>query len=194
MLDNLEQIPAVGPALAELLAASPRLAILATSRAPLHLMGEQIYPVPPLALPTRRTTVGGASELPPLDALARTEAVRLFVERAAAASGDFELTEGNAAAVAAICERVNGLPLAIELAAARSRVLMPAELLARLSPQLPLLAGGPADQPPRLRSMAMPSPGPMISSPPPSSGSSAVSPSSSGASLWRPRSTSGAQR
>jgi excisionase family DNA binding protein len=154
VLDNLEQIPEAGPALAELLATSPRLAILATSRAPLHLMGEQIYPVPPLALPTHRTTVGGASELPPLEALAGSEAIQLFVERAAAASGDFELTDGNAAAVATICERVNGLPLAIELAAARSRVLMPAELLARLSPQLALLAGGPADQPPRLRSMS----------------------------------------
>ena len=153
VLDNLEQIPEAGPALAELLATCPLLAILATSRAPLHLAGEQVFPVPPLALPMHRTTVGGASELPPLEVLVKTEAVQLFVERAAAASGDFDLTEGNAPAVAAICERVNGLPLAIELAAARSRVLMPTDLLARLSPQLPLLAGGPADQPARLRSM-----------------------------------------
>ena len=97
--------------------------------------------MPPLALPSRRATVGGATELPPLDQLARTEAVQLFVERATAASADFTLTAENAPAVAAICERVDGLPLAIELAAARSRVLMPADLLARLSPQLPLLGG-----------------------------------------------------
>ena len=153
VLDNLEQIPEAAPELGELLTTSPRLTILATSRAPLRLAGERVYPVPPLTLPTRRATLAGASELPPVDALARTEAVQLFVERAAAASGAFELTEGNAAAVAAICKRVDGLPLAIELAAARSRVLMPADLLSRLSPQLPLLAGGPADQPPRLRSM-----------------------------------------
>jgi predicted ATPase len=154
VLDNLEQIPDASPALGDLLGACPRLTIFATSRAPLRLAGERVYPVPPLTLPTRRTMVGGPSALPPLEQLARTEAVQLFVERATAASGDFDLTAGNAPAVAAICERVDGLPLAIELAAARSRVLMPADLLARLSPQLPLLAGGPADQPPRLRSMS----------------------------------------
>jgi excisionase family DNA binding protein len=153
VLDNLEQIPDAGLALGDLLGACLRLTVLATSRAPLRLVGERVYPVLPLALPPRRTTVGGAVALPPLDALARTEAVQLFVERAAAATGDFELTAGNALAVAAICERVDELPLAIELAAARSRVLMPADLLARLTPQLPLLAGGPADQPKRLRSM-----------------------------------------
>ena len=163
VLDNLEQILDAGPALGDLLGACPRLTILATSRAPLRLAGERVFPVPPLACQRAARRVGGASELPPLDQLARTEAVQLFVERAAAASGDFDLTAGNAPAVAAICERVDGLPLAIELAAARSRVLMPADLLARLSPQLPLLAGGPADQPPRLRSMAMPSPGPTTS-------------------------------
>jgi excisionase family DNA binding protein len=154
VLDNLEQIIDAAPALAALLGATSRLTVLATSRAPLHLAGERVYPVPPLALPSRRTLVAGASDLPPLDQLARTEAVQLFVERATEASADFHLTPGNAPAVAAICERVDGLPLAIELAAARSRVLMPADLLARLSPQLPLLSGGPADQPPRLRSMA----------------------------------------
>ena len=153
VLDNLEQIPDAAPALGDLLGESPGLTILATSRAPLRLASERVYPVPPLALPPRRAVVGGAGELPPLDALARTEAIQLFVERATAASGDFDLTKENAPAVAAICEQVDGLPLAIELAAARSRVLMPADLLARLSPQLPLLAGGPADQPPRLRSM-----------------------------------------
>ena len=153
VLDNLEQIPEAAPALGGLLATCPRLTILATSRAPLHLTGERVYPVPPLLLPSRRATVPGASELPPLEALARTESVQLFVERAVAASAHFRLTVENAPSVAAICERVDGLPLAIELAAARSRVLMPADLLARLSPQLPLLVGGPADQPPRLRSM-----------------------------------------
>src|SRR5688500_5152380 len=153
VLDNLEQIPEASPALGDLLAACPRLTVLATSRAPLRLAGERVYPVPPLALPSRRATVGGASELPPLDQLARTESVQLFVERATASSADFAMTAENAQAIAAICERVDGLPLAIELAAARSRVLMPADLLDRLSPQLPLLAGGPADQPPRLRSM-----------------------------------------
>jgi excisionase family DNA binding protein len=154
VLDNLEQVPGAAPDLGDLLAMCPRLTVLATSRAPLRLAGERVYPVPPLALPSRRrATVGGASDLPPLDELARTEAVQLFVERATAASAHFKLGAENAPAVAAICERVEGLPLAIELAAARSRVLMPAELLNRLTPQLPLLAGGPADQPPRLRSM-----------------------------------------
>ena len=137
VLDNLEQITDAGPALGGLLGACPRLTILTTSRAPLRLAGERVYPVPPLALPPRRATVGGASELPLLDQVARSEAVQLFVERAAAASADFDLTAENALAVATICERVDGLPLAIELAAARSRVLVPADLLARLSPQLP---------------------------------------------------------
>ena len=154
VLDNLEQVLEAGPALGQLLATCPRLTILATSRAPLRLGSERVYHVPPLALPLRRTAVGGATELPSYEQLVRTEAIQLFVERATAASGDFGLTSENADDVAAICERVNGLPLAIELAAARSRVLMPADLLARLSPQLPLLTGGPADQPPRLRSMA----------------------------------------
>jgi excisionase family DNA binding protein len=153
VLDNLEQVSGAAPALGDLLAQCPRLTILATSRSPLHLAGERVYPVPPLALPPRRATVGGVSDLPPLDTLARTEAVQLFVERTTAASADFTLTAENAPDIAAICERVDGLPLAIELAAARSRILTAADLLNRLSPQLPLLAGGPADQPPRLRSM-----------------------------------------
>jgi excisionase family DNA binding protein len=154
VLDNLEQVTAAGPALGELLAACPRLRLLITSRAPLRLSAEQVYPVPPLALPGYRPTVHGASLLPPLEELGQIDAIRLFVARAQAVRDDFTLAAENASAVAAVCERVNGLPLAIELAAVRTRVLTPSDLLARLSPQLPLLSGGPADQPARLRSMA----------------------------------------
>lgn len=153
ILDNVEQVTGAGPALNDLLCACPQLTIVVTSRAPLRLSGEQVYAVPPLALPPRSVTVSGAATLPPPDQLAEVEAIQLFVVRAAAAAADFKLTTENAAAVAAICERTEGLPLAIELAAARTRALTPTDMLTRLSPQLPLLTGGPSDQPPRLRSM-----------------------------------------
>ena len=154
LLDNVEQVTAAAPALGELLRACPRLTILVTSRAPLRLSGERVVRVPPLALPQRSMATGESGDVPPVDHLAAVEAIQLFVERAQAASADFMLTPENAATIVALCERVDGLPLAIELAAARTRALTPADLLARLSSQLPVLTGGPADQPPRLRSMS----------------------------------------
>ena len=149
VLDNLEQVLAAAPRVAALLAACPRLTILATSRAPLRVSGERTFDVPPLALPGRAE----GSSAPLLADLARAEAVRLFVERAQAARSDFALTEANAAAVAEVCQRLDGLPLAIELAAARVGALPPAALLARLEKRLPLLTEGPRDAPQRLRTM-----------------------------------------
>ena len=144
VLDNLEQVTDIGPALRDVLTSCPNLTLLLTSRSPLHVPGERIFPVSPLALPAPRATTGGVVE---------SEAVELFVDRARAASVTFALTAENAGAVRAICQRTDGLPLAIELAAARTRVLAPADLLARLSAQLPLLTGGPRNQPARLRTM-----------------------------------------
>ena len=149
VLDNFEQLVAGAPLVTDLLGACPRLTVLVTSRALLGVSGERTYPVPPLGLPA--ALPGGAAV--PLDALATSEAVRLFVERAQAVRPDFDLTQSNAAAAAAICQRLDGLPLAIELAAARVRHLPPSELLARLAHRLPLLTGGPRDQPVRLQTM-----------------------------------------
>ena len=153
LLDNLEQVTAAGPHLAELLTDCPHLTLLITSRTPLRISGERIVEVPPLGLPATPGRSSEAVELRPLADVAAAEAVRLFVERAVVATGEFALTESNAQAVSAICARVGGLPLAIELAAARVRVLSPAELLARLARPLPVLADGPQDQPVRLRTM-----------------------------------------
>ena len=147
VLDNFEHLVAAAPVVSELLAACPQLTVLVTSRAVLHLSGEHDYLVPPLQLPDL-TCKRDAKEI------AQSEAVRLFVARAAAAQSDFVLTEANALAVASICHQLDGLPLAIELAAARSRVLSPPALLARLEPRLPFLTGGPRDQPDRLRTMS----------------------------------------
>ena len=146
VLDNLEHVLPAGAFVAELLAACPDLTVLATSRATLGVSGEQRFPVPPLALPDPAVpaTAAGASQ---------ADAVRLFVHRAQSARPDFALTDANADAVAAICRRLDGLPLAIELAAARIPVLPPHALLARLEPRLPLLTGGPRDAPVRLRTM-----------------------------------------
>ena len=120
--------------------------MLVTSREALRLRGEREFAVPPLALPDR-------SRLEPLDQLTRYEAVRLFVERAQAVKPGFAITDGNAAAVAEICHRLDGLPLAIELAAARVNVLSPQALLARLERRLPLLTGGPRDVPARQQTL-----------------------------------------
>ena len=150
VLDNLEQVPAAAPHIAQLLVACPRLTVLATSRAPLHVSGERTFVVPPLALPAASTRPAGSRSL---KELARADAVRLFVERAQAARADFALTDANAEAVVAICRKLDGLPLAIELAAARLGALPPASRLARLQRQLPLLVGGPLDAPPRLQTM-----------------------------------------
>ena len=146
VLDNLEQVIAAAPEIAALLAETTALTILATSRVPLRIAGEQEYLVPPLALPD--TTSPSAADLRDVPAVA------LFVERAQTVRAGFALDDGNAAAVADVCRRLDGLPLAIELAAARSKVLSPPALLARLSPGLELLTGGPRDQPARLQTMA----------------------------------------
>jgi non-specific serine/threonine protein kinase len=147
VLDNLEQVLPAAPAIAGLLAACPNLTILATSRAPLSISGERAFHVPPLTLPE-----GAASE-PALADLVDVEAVGLFVERAQAAQAEFVLTQQNAGAVTEICRRLDGLPLAIELAAARVRMLPPQALLARLDRQLSLLTSGARDVPQRLRTM-----------------------------------------
>lgn len=146
ILDNFEHVLPAAPLVADLLEACPALKVLATSRVALHLTGEQLYPVPPLALPD----ADGALSL---DALAQIEAVRLFVERARAVHPAFALCEPNAAAVVAIVRRLDGLPLAVELAAAWVRVLPPAALLARLDRRLPLLADGAHDRPNRQRTL-----------------------------------------
>ena len=150
VLDNFEHVLAAGPAVADLLGRCPRLAVVVTSRAPLGVYGERDYPVPSLGLPDDPTDAH--HPLPPT-AIEQADAVRLFVDRVQAVRPDFALTEANAAAVAAICRHLDGLPLAIELAAARTRHFAPAALLARLERRLPLLTGGPRDQPPRLRTM-----------------------------------------
>ncbi len=140
VLDNLEQLPAAGSVVAGLLAASPGLRVLATSRAPLHVRAEHEFHVAPLQLPD-------PTELASLDDLGEVEAVKLFVDRARAIDSAFALTSDNAVAVSGICARLDGLPLAIELAAARTRLFTPTALLARLDRRLPLLTVGPIDAP-----------------------------------------------
>ena len=146
VLDNLEHLLPASHDVAGLLASFPELKILATSRSPLRLRGEREYPVPPLVLPDLR-------HIPTRAEVAAADAVALFVERAQASSPMFTLTQDNATAIAAICRRLDGLPLALELAAARMRVLTPTELLARLDQALPLLTGGARDLPERQRTM-----------------------------------------
>src|SRR6202007_2197492 len=128
------------PLLAELLNVSPSLKLLVTSRAALHVYHEQEFPVPPLALPDSKS-------LPSLEGIAQSPAIALFVQRAAAVKPNFTLTEDNAAAVAEICARLDGLPLAIELAAARAKLLSPAAMCSRLARRLQLLTGGARDPP-----------------------------------------------
>jgi predicted ATPase/class 3 adenylate cyclase len=145
ILDNLEQALGAAGMIASWLQA-PGVSLLATSRAPLRVTGEREYAVPPLGLPE-------AAHLPTPELLISHEAVALFVERAMAARSDFRLTDANASAVAAIVTRLDGLPLAIELAAARVRLLSPAALLARLSSALGLLTGGSRDLPARQQTL-----------------------------------------
>src|ERR671917_1178288 len=146
VLDNFEQVLEGAADVGELLAVCPKLKVLATSRIPLRLYGEREYPVPPLALPDPRV-------LPPLEVLTQYEAVRLFVERARAVKPDFAVTNESAPAVAEICARLDGLPLAIELAAARVRILPPQKLLQRLSDRLKLLRGGGRNLPVRQQTL-----------------------------------------
>jgi len=141
LLDNFEHLVQAVPTVAELLAVGPNLKILVTSRAALHVYGEYEFPVPPLALPDSRSM--------PLEVLSRCPAVALFVQRAVAAKPDFELNRENAPAVTEICARLDGLPLAIELAAARIKVLSPFSMRTRLTSRLQLLTGGARDMPQR---------------------------------------------
>jgi predicted ATPase/DNA-binding CsgD family transcriptional regulator len=146
LLDNLEQVLAAAPLIADLLAACPLLKVLATSRAPLHLRAEHEFPVAPLALPD-------LTHLPPPDILADTAAVALFVARVRAVRPGFTVTADNAGVIAEICHRLDGLPLALELAAARVKLLPPQALLDRLAHRLALLADGPRDLPARQQTL-----------------------------------------
>jgi predicted ATPase/DNA-binding response OmpR family regulator len=182
LLDNLEQVLGAALLVSELLAAAPRLKVLATSRTPLHIYGEHAFAVPPLALPPttddRRLTideiadkktwrqgdneqidlpvssvVGGRWSVVDLEALKQYTAVALFVDRAQAVQPDFALNAENARAVTEICARLDGLPLAIELAAARIPVLPPQAMATRLSSRLALLIGGARDLPARQQTL-----------------------------------------
>ncbi|HWQ11215.1 MAG TPA: tetratricopeptide repeat protein [Roseiflexaceae bacterium] len=172
VLDNLEQVVDAAPELAALLAAAPGVKALATSRALLHLAGEREYAVPPLELPPiddgrsattdrRRLQIGEESGMADIGrwslVVGQSSAVRLFVERVQAVKPGFQLTQANVAVVAAICARLDGLPLAIELAAARIRLFTPEALLARLSAHsgasLQVLTGGPRDVPARQQTL-----------------------------------------
>ncbi len=144
--DNFEQLVAGAPLVGRLLAAAPHLTVLASSREVLHLSGEQEYPVPPLGVPN-------PSALPPLESLTGYDGVALFIQRARAVQPDFRLDEQNASAVAAICARLDGLPLAIELAAARSKLFGPEAILARLEKSLALLTSSSRDVPERQRTL-----------------------------------------
>jgi predicted ATPase/class 3 adenylate cyclase len=146
VLDNFEHVLPGAWVAERLLGAAPKLRILATSRAPLRLYGEQELPVPPLALPD-------LDDAEQLTLLSRYEAIALFIERARAASPEFALSESNARVVAGICGRLDGLPLAIELAASRIKVLTPQAILSRLLAGPDLLTATPRNLPPRQRTL-----------------------------------------
>ena len=146
VLDNFEQVLDAATDVADLLGSCPRLSVIVTSRAPLRLVGEQELPVPPLGLPD-------LDDLPLGDDLQEYEAVALFAQRARAVDPGFSLTPEVAPTVAAICARLDGLPLAIELAASRLRSLPPSALLERLERRLPLLTGGARNLPERQRTL-----------------------------------------
>lgn len=145
ILDNAERIVAAASLISDVLRACPDVRMLVTSRVPLRVSGERVFLVPPLRVPD------GSEER--MEVLAQIEAVRLFTERAEAVRPGFTITADNAPVVAEICRRLDGLPLAIELAAARIALLSPQALLRRLDRRLPLLTGGPRDLPDRLRTM-----------------------------------------
>jgi predicted ATPase/DNA-binding CsgD family transcriptional regulator/Tfp pilus assembly protein PilF len=150
LLDNFEQVSSAATLLVDLLSSVPDFKVLVTSREPLHVTGEQQFQVPPLALPpTGDSSIAPPAPARPPEDLAAYESVALFVERARAANSDFRLTGANAPVVAQICQRLDGLPLAIELAAARVRHLSPHVVLDRLDRRLRLLTGGPLNAPAR---------------------------------------------
>ncbi|MDQ3862341.1 MAG: tetratricopeptide repeat protein [Actinomycetota bacterium] len=146
VLDNFEQVVDAAPLVGELLSACPGLKVLVTSRTPLRIYGEHEYAVRPLELADPR-------RLPPLERLRQYEAIKLFIERAQAARADFSLTNENAPAVAEICARLDGLPLAIELAAARIKLFSPQAMCSRLGDPLKFLTGGARDLPERQRTL-----------------------------------------
>src|SRR5437879_154271 len=146
VLDNFEHLVQAAPPVAELLAMGPNLKILVTSRSALHVYGEHEFPVPPLALPDSRS-------MPPIEVLSQYPSVALFVQRAMAVKPGFELNRENATAITEVCARLDGLPLAIELAAARIKVLSPASLRTRLVSRLQLLTSGPRDLPQRQQTL-----------------------------------------
>jgi predicted ATPase/DNA-binding CsgD family transcriptional regulator len=145
ILDNFEHLLPAATVVSELFAAAPHIKVLATSREPLHLYGEQEYAVPPLALPDPAQI--------DLQTLADCESVALFMQAARAVRSDFDLTADNAPAIAQLCVRLDGLPLAIELAAARIKLLTPPALLNRLSSRLDTLTGGAQDLPTRQQTL-----------------------------------------
>jgi predicted ATPase/class 3 adenylate cyclase len=146
VLDNFEQVLDAATFVSEVLRAAPRVKIVVTSRAVLHVDGEHEYPVPPMAVPD-------PDHLPGLEALSHYDAVELFCRRAAAAVPSFELTIDNAPAIAAICRALEGLPLALELCAARVKLLAPKEILSRLERSLEFLVGGSRDLPQRQQTL-----------------------------------------
>nr|MBP6392562.1 DUF4062 domain-containing protein [Flavobacteriales bacterium] len=146
LLDNFEHVLEAAPVIARLLERAPGLKVLATSRAPLHLLGEQVYPVPPLREPNDPTRTS-------MQELLATPSVQLFLKRANAGAARIGGIEPEIRAVAALCKRLNGLPLAIELAAAHTKYFSPTALLARMDKALDLLANGPRDLPERQRTM-----------------------------------------
>ncbi|MBA2677455.1 MAG: AAA family ATPase [Ktedonobacteraceae bacterium] len=146
ILDNFEQVASAALQVAELLAVCPKLKVIVTSRTVLHIHGEQEFAVPTLCVPDSR-------HLPDLVILSQYEAVALFIQRAQAALANFQLTPANASEIAEICVRLDGLPLAIELAAARIKVLSPQALLARLCERLAILTRGARDVPVRQQTL-----------------------------------------
>ena len=146
VLDNFEHLMAAATDLSVVLAQCPALRVLVTSRAPLYVRGEQEFALHPLSIPVE-------GKLPALDGLEACAAIQLFVQRVTAVQPSFALSTGNLAAVTAICRRLDGLPLALELAAPHLKVFTPAELLARLSQRLKVLTGGPRDLPARQQTL-----------------------------------------
>ncbi|HYP42364.1 MAG TPA: helix-turn-helix domain-containing protein, partial [Chloroflexia bacterium] len=146
LLDNFEQVIQAAPLVSNLMAGAPGLKLMVTSRAVLHVYGEHEFVVPPLEVPDPK-------ELPAVEDLSQCEAVALFTQRAQAVQPGFAITRENAQVVAQICVRLDGLPLALELAAARTKLFTPHSMLARLNQRLSLLTGGPRDLPARQQTL-----------------------------------------